>query len=98
MAYVLILRLEGILQSWGERARWDVRDTASVPTKSGVIGILSCAMGIPRYDERIIQLDRFLRMGVRVDSPGVWMEDFHTVSGKIKNAEGKERRAKSQEL
>ncbi|MDI6705225.1 MAG: type I-E CRISPR-associated protein Cas5/CasD [Bacillota bacterium] len=88
MAELLFLRLEGILQSWGERARWDTRDTASVPTKSGVIGLLTCAMGIPREDVRLLQLEKVLRMGVRVDFPGLWIEDYHTVKGYIQNAEG----------
>ena len=35
---LLILRLEGALQSWGERSHWDHRDTANFPTKSGVVG------------------------------------------------------------
>lgn len=89
MAELLFLRLEGILQSWGERARWDTRDTASVPTKSGVVGLIACAMGIPRGDERIMQLENKLRMGVRVDNPGLWIEDYHTITGHIRNAEGK---------
>ena len=45
MANTLFLRLEGPLQSWGERGRWSVRDTALEPTKSGVIGLIACALG-----------------------------------------------------
>ena len=42
---IMLLRLEGVLQSWGERSRWDHRDTSDMPTKSALIGLLGCAMG-----------------------------------------------------
>ena len=48
MSSVLVLRLEGPLQSWGERSRWDVRETADRPTKSAVIGLLGAALGLKR--------------------------------------------------
>lgn len=77
----LFLRLEGPLQSWGERSRWSIRDTAPEPTKSGVVGLLACALGW-RDDERIAALARQLRIGVRCDrSPTTLLEDYHTVGG-----------------
>ena len=78
---LLILRLEGVLQSWGIRSRFDSRDSGPLPTKSGVIGLIACAMGLPRGDERILELSKRLRMGVRADRPGTLMVDFHTVTG-----------------
>jgi CRISPR system Cascade subunit CasD len=57
-----------------------VRDTASEPTKSGVIGILGCALGI-RTDEELCQISLRLRMGVRCDRPGTLLVDYHTVGG-----------------
>ena len=75
------LTLNAPLQSWGERARWDVRDTASMPTKSGLIGILGACMAYPRGDERLCDLSRMLRVAVRADRPGTVMIDFHTVQG-----------------
>jgi CRISPR system Cascade subunit CasD len=63
-ANTLFLRLEGPLQSWGERARWSVRDTAPEPTKSGVVGLLGCALGI-KDDADLRELSEHLRMGVR---------------------------------
>lgn len=42
---VLYLRLEGPLQSWGDRSTFWSRQTSVFPTKSGVIGMLFCAMG-----------------------------------------------------
>ncbi len=41
----LALPLEGPLQSWGERARWTIRDTGTEPTKSGVVGLLAACLG-----------------------------------------------------
>lgn len=80
MANTLFLRLEGVLQSWGERGRWSVRDTAPEPTKSGVIGLLGCAMGISA-DEPLRELSANLRMGVRIDKSGSRLTDYHTIGG-----------------
>jgi len=80
MPNTLFLRLEGPLQSWGERARWSVRDTAPEPTKSGVVGLLGCALGI-NSDQELRELSRSLRMGVRCDKPGSRLIDYHTVGG-----------------
>lgn len=91
---IMLLRLEGTLQSWGEPSRWDHRDSADMPTKSGVIGLLGCALGFPRGDERLRELAESLTMAVRADRMGVITTDFHTVQsrvGKFSNAEGKPR-------
>lgn len=89
---ILLLRLEGLLQSWGDHSRWDHRDSADLPTKSGVIGLLGCAMGLPRGDDRLKTLADGLKMAVRADRMGVIMTDFHTVQSRIGSmftAEGK---------
>lgn len=77
----LFLRLEGPLQSWGLRARWEERDSAFEPTKSGVMGILGCALGLPRSDGRLRDLSQALRYGVRVDRAGSVLVDYHTTGG-----------------
>jgi|SRR6056297_718595 len=41
----LLLWLEGPLQSWGADSKFDRRDTLPFPTKSGVLGLILCAMG-----------------------------------------------------
>ena len=66
--HTLLMPLVGPMQSWGHRSRFDDRDTGLEPTRSGVIGLICAAMGIPRVGD----LSRFdgLRMGVRVDFPG----------------------------
>ncbi len=76
----LFLRLEGPLQSWGERGRWSVRDTALEPTKSGVIGLIACALGY-RDDAQICPLAEKTLMAVRCDAPGHLITDYHTVGG-----------------
>ena len=80
MPNTLFLRLEGPLQSWGERGRWSVRDTALEPTKSGVIGLIACALGY-KEDTQIRPLSHKTRMGVRIDAPGRLITDYHTIGG-----------------
>lgn len=66
------------MQSWGTRSRFDERDTDLEPSKSGVIGLLCAALGVPRDDtERTLQLAA-LRLGVRVDAPGILRTDYQT--------------------
>ena len=86
---VLLLRLEAPLQSWGSRSRWDVRDTAAEPTKSGIIGLLGCALGYPTYDPRLEELDAALRFGVRVEHPGRVLIDFQTITDFLPSADGR---------
>ena len=74
--YTLLLRLEGPMQSWGYRSRFDYRDTALEPTRSGVIGLICAAMGIARSED----ISRFdaIRMGVRVEKEGRPESDYQT--------------------
>lgn len=81
-AYTLLLSLDGPMQSWGFRSRFDYRDTALEPTRSGVIGLVCAAMGISRGED----ISRFdaIRMGVRVDRDGKVERDYHTALEVIK--------------
>lgn len=81
LKHLLILRLEGALQSWGENAKWDFRDSSTMPTKSGIVGLLGCAMGLERNSEVLVELARSLTIAVRADRPGVKFVDFQTVQG-----------------
>jgi CRISPR system Cascade subunit CasD len=74
----LVLRLAGPLQSWGGRSQFNRRDTASEPTKSGIVGLLAAAQGRRRHDP--IEDRLALRLGVRTDQPGSLLRDYHTVS------------------
>lgn len=75
----LLLRLAGPLQSWGYRSRFSDRDTGLEPSKSGVVGLLCCALGRPR-SESPVDLAA-LRVHVRVDRQGTLLKDFHTAGG-----------------
>lgn len=85
---ILLLRLEGPLQSWGLRARWDVRDSGDEPSKSGIIGLLGCALGYPMYDTRLEDMDHQIVLGIRVEHPGRHLTDYHTITGVIPTADG----------
>lgn len=86
----LLIRLEAPLQSWGTRARWTDRETALEPTKSGVIGMLACALGWGRdRDDDIRDLAQAVRFGVRVDLPGRVLRDYQTVFGGALSADGR---------
>jgi len=86
---LLLLRLAGPLQSWGTQSRFSNRDTDLEPSKSGVIGLLCAAMGIPRDDiQSLAELAR-LKMGVRVDRQGTIKKDYHTALNVAKAGGGK---------
>jgi CRISPR system Cascade subunit CasD len=73
---VLLLRLEGPMQSWGIESKFTDRQTETAPSKSGVIGLICCALGRAREDkiEDLTPLD----MMVRVDREGNVVYDYHT--------------------
>jgi CRISPR system Cascade subunit CasD len=86
----LFIRLEGPLQSWGLRSRWTDRETALEPSKSGVVGLLACALGWGfDRDGEIRQLGFDLEFGSRVDRPGRLLRDYQTINGGAMSAEGK---------
>jgi len=78
---ILLLRLAGPMQSWGVSSRFGSRDTAREPSKSGVIGLLCAAAGIPRHDTDRLRGLAALEMAVRVDREGTVGRDFQTVGG-----------------
>jgi CRISPR system Cascade subunit CasD len=93
-ADTLFLRLEGPLQAWGDQqSKFVIRRTAEAPTRSGIIGMLCAALGVSRSEAAEIWLPKLgaLKMGVRVDVPGVRWWDYHTVGARMKmrTAEGK---------
>ncbi len=85
-ANTLFLRLEGPLQALGaQESKFAIRRTTEAPTKSGVIGMLCAARGISRSEAASMWLPKLsaLRMGVRIDVPGVRWWDYHTVGAKM---------------
>lgn len=77
----LLIRLRGPLQSWGYRSRFTDRDTGTEPTKSGVVGLLCCALGQDRATDPAELAG--LRMHVKVEREGQLLRDFHTVGGGV---------------
>ena len=76
----VILRLEAPMQSWGASSRFEERETLSTPTKSGVVGLVAAALGVPRDDEeRLAELGR-LEMAVRVDRAGTRGRDYQSLN------------------
>lgn len=80
----LYLRLEGPLQAWGDPSKFLIRRTMEAPTKSGVLGLICCALGYSRQESRecLPELNT-LRMGVRIDRRGTRWWDYQTVGARI---------------
>jgi CRISPR system Cascade subunit CasD len=103
----LILKLEGVLQSWGTHTYEDYRPSNMFPALSGVLGLLAACLDIERQDrERLQALDCSIELAVRVDrvmlgthrlTPAK-ITDFHTVTdarkvdGKVNKYPGVSRR------
>lgn len=84
----LLLRFVGPMQSWGTQSRYTIRETNLEPSKSGVIGLVYSALGKKREEEEIDASDKpslkrlaNLRLGVRIDSAGAMLCDYHTIGG-----------------
>lgn len=76
----LLLRLVGPMQSWGTTSRFTQRDTRNEPSKSGVIGLLAAALGIPRENWTDLEPLTHFAMAVRHDRPGVPKRDYQTAA------------------
>ncbi|MDR1615602.1 MAG: type I-E CRISPR-associated protein Cas5/CasD [Syntrophomonadaceae bacterium] len=74
----LLIRLAAPLQSWGAASKFTKRSTMREPTKSGVVGLCACAMGMRRTDDDGIKKIAALEFGVRIDQQGTLLRDFHT--------------------
>lgn len=74
-----ILVLKGLMQAWGLQGRFDQRDTAPLPTKSGVVGMVCAALGVERNDrKRIAEVSSLDMMTVSIKR-GELFTDYHTV-------------------
>lgn len=94
----VFLRLEGPLQAWGDNSKFVIRRTMDAPTKSGVIGLICCAMGLTRSKaKKSLEALNKMTMGVRIDRPGQRWWDYHTVGAGygLLTAEGKIKRTAS---
>lgn len=93
MADYLILKLDGVMQSWGDHTYEDFRPTVGFPTRSGLVGLLAACLGIDRSaNDELTALNRYLEFSVRAEArrradavgvvhsaPVVRITDFHTV-------------------
>lgn len=88
----VVLLLTGPLQSWGgPGAGIYERGTESMPSLSGVVGMISNALGRKRMDP-IDDLADGATLAVRADRPGTTTVDYHVVGASPRfalNAEGK---------
>ena len=80
----LLLKFDSPIQSWGTSLKLKNHDTDTYPSKSGVIGLIASALGRSR-EEDISDLAA-LNFGVRIDKPGIVIDDFQVseVPGKEK--------------
>ena len=77
----LALYLDAPLQSWGYQSRFDRRTTLSYPTRSGILGMICAAMGIPRPDTEALQELDVLEITVLGFGRPTTLVDYHTVGG-----------------
>lgn len=91
MAKYLILTLQGPMQAWGRSSYFDYRTSETLPTKSGIIGLISAAMGIPREDRERIERLNTIHMAAICMKGGASSTDFHTVGAGYDNLPEKER-------
>lgn len=85
----LVLRLQAPLMSFGEGDYWDVRGTGAFPTKSAILGILSCCLGWYKNEsEQIINLGESISISAREDIKCSIQRDYHTIMNTLK-ADGK---------
>lgn len=85
----LLLWLEAPLQAWGHDSRFGRRDSLDFPTKSGVLGLLACALGAGGAQREWLAIaalyDMQLHAYVRKDWQGEaiprlpLLRDFHMV-------------------
>lgn len=85
----LLLWLEAPLQAWGHDSKFDRRDSLDFPTRSGVFGLLCCALGksgeqtdwLARWAERDMVVEAFVaqdKKGQPVPRQPL-LRDFHMV-------------------
>lgn len=79
MADYLLFRLYGPLAAWGDIAVGERRPTFTHPGKSAIIGLLAAALGIRRHEtDRLAALAEGYGLGIRQDSAGEFLRDYHT--------------------
>lgn len=92
----LLLWLEAPLQAWGFDSKFGRRDSLDFPTKSGVLGLLCCALGAAGEQTELLSRwanrDMFVAAYALVDDSGEpqrppLMRDFHMVGSGYDSAD-----------
>ncbi|VAX12173.1 CRISPR-associated protein, Cas5e family [hydrothermal vent metagenome] len=79
MQNYLVFQLYGVLASWGDQAVGRERPSGDHPSRSALLGLLAAGMGIARNKEdKLAELSRQCRFGIKLYSPGQVLRDFHT--------------------
>lgn len=91
----LLMWLEAPLQSWGHYSKFGRRDSQDFPTKSGVLGLLCCALGaageqkewLKKWADRDFTVQAFVRTknGNKVQREPM-LRDFHMVGSGYNDA------------
>ncbi len=91
----LLLWLEAPLQSWGHDSKFGRRDTLNFPTKSGVMGLVCCALGyggeqteflaeFAQLKQTVLSFVRKNHKDEKIDREPL-LRDFHMVGSGYKN-------------
>lgn len=97
MTEFLILKLQGVMQSWGKHTYEDYRPSELFPTRSALSGLLGACLGIERQDSTALQaLNSSYRYAVRVDQREFnnrkldiqRIFDYHTIGESIRATGG----------
>lgn len=97
MTEFLVLRLDGVMQAWGDHTYEDFRPVAGFPTRSGLLGLLAACLGIDRADTaRLMQLDASVDFTVRVDGQRQRNSEFFKRIGR--DGDSKEKLLKPQKI
>lgn len=90
MTATLAWRMCAPMQHWGRPGnRHQERPASPWPTHSGITGVIACALGYERDDERQLAIsDR--RQAIRIDHAGVIDTDYQTIADTI-NTSGSRR-------
>jgi CRISPR system Cascade subunit CasD len=79
MQEYLLFRIYGAIVSWGDITVGEIRPTASYPSKSAIVGLLSASFGFKREQiDEITSLSNSIGYAVRVDAEGMPLRDYHT--------------------
>lgn len=80
MATFVMFRLYAPLGAFGDVAVGERRGGFDRPARSAIFGLIAAALGVDRNDDRShAALDQNYALALRIDTPGVPIQDYHTV-------------------